>query len=97
MGNKTKTIQVSEVDNFQTKIEELVGASAVSHALVEQTITDLKANSADEKHAKRVSHLACVGKWECKHSRLPCAFAQKGILLVSVRMPFLLCIKRELY
>ena len=43
---KTKTIQVSEVDNFQTKIEELVGASAVSHALVEQTITDLKANSA---------------------------------------------------
>ena len=42
MGNKTKTIQVSEVDNFQTKIEELVGASAVSHALVEQTITDLR-------------------------------------------------------
>ena len=46
MGNKTKTIQISEVDNFQTKIEELVGTSAVSYALVEQTITDLKANSA---------------------------------------------------
>lgn len=46
MGNKVKTVQVSEVDNFQTKIEELTGAAAVSHALVEQTITDLKANSA---------------------------------------------------
>lgn len=42
----TKTIQVSEVDNFQAKIEELTGAAAVSHALIEQTITDLKANSA---------------------------------------------------
>lgn len=41
-----KTVQISEVDNFQAKIEELTGAAAVSHALIEQTITDLKANSA---------------------------------------------------
>ncbi len=45
MGNK-KIVQVSEVDNFQTKIEALTGEAAVAHALVEQTILDLKANSA---------------------------------------------------
>lgn len=46
MLGKTKTVQISEVDNFQEKIEELTGAAAVSHALVEQTITDLKATNA---------------------------------------------------
>lgn len=45
MLGKTKTIQVSEIDNFQTKIEELTGAAAVSHALIEQTIADLKATN----------------------------------------------------
>ena len=42
----TKTIQISEVDNFQTKIEALTGEAAASHALVEQVVADLKANSA---------------------------------------------------
>lgn len=46
MLGKTKTVQISEVDNFQAKIEELTGAAAVSHALVEQTITDLKSTNA---------------------------------------------------
>lgn len=46
MGNKTKTIQISEVDNFQTRIEALTGEAAASHALVEQVVADLKANSA---------------------------------------------------
>ncbi len=48
-----KTVQVSETQNFQNKIDELTGVAAASRALIENSIEDLKKNSAEMENQKK--------------------------------------------
>lgn len=40
-----KKVVISEIDSFQSKIDSLIGEAVISHALVEQIVTDLETNS----------------------------------------------------
>ncbi len=40
-----KKVIISEIDSFQSKIDSLIEEAVISHALIEQVVTDLEANS----------------------------------------------------
>ena len=78
--SKQKTVQVSETQNFQNKIDELTGAAAASRALIESSIEDLKANSAEmENQKKGIESLISV--LIAKKDALDVAIAQNAVFI----------------
>lgn len=75
-----KTVQVSETQNFQNKIDELTGAAAASRALIENSIEDLKKNSSEmESQKKGIESLIDV--LTAKRNALETAIAQNSVFI----------------
>ena len=75
-----KTVQVSETQNFQNKIDELTGAAAASRALIEASIDDLKKNSA-EMETQKQSITSLIEVLNAKAKALDVAISQNAIFI----------------
>ena len=75
-----KTVQVSETQNFQNKIDELIGAATASRALIESSIEDLKKNSAEMASQKQGIE-SLIQVLSAKKDALDTAIAQNAIFI----------------
>lgn len=75
-----KTVQVSETQNFQNKIDELTGAAAASRALIEASIEDLKKNSAEMTSQKQGIE-SLIQVLSAKKDALDIAIAQNAVFI----------------
>ena len=75
-----KTVQVSETQNFQNKIDELTGAAAASRALIESSIDDLKKNSV-EMASQRQGIESLIQVLSAKKDALDTAIAQNAVFI----------------
>lgn len=75
-----KTVQVSETQNFQNKIDELTGAAAASRALIESSIEDLKKNSAEMASQKQGIE-SLIQVLSAKKDALDTAIAQNAVFI----------------
>ena len=75
-----KTVQASETQNFQNKIDELTGAAAASRALIESSIEDLKKNSAEMASQKQGIE-SLIQVLSAKKDALDTAIAQNAVFI----------------